>query len=299
MTALLLAWWLALPMIEVTGSTTCPMPAQVQERLSGLGLQADGGERHKAVLAGSDKRIHIALFGADGGVLAQRDLDKVGTCNELAEAVAVVLSTWEARIRPKLATPQVWPPERSPKEAATVAEATAERPKSMPFDAGIGLLASVAGGELALGAMVEGSLFPLDVPLALHLALWGTETRSLSIDEPRSTAKWWRMAMSLGPSFRLRRGPAGLDIHLGAILALLHVQGDGLLKNNADTTVQLGAEAGARGLWIWNNAAVWAGVTLLVYPGHEYLAVDGYDAVGELPRLEVQLALGLSLGRFL
>jgi hypothetical protein len=105
--------------------------------------------------------------------------------------------------------------------------------------------------------------------------------------------------MSAGPSLRLRRGPAALDLHLGGILALLHVQGDELWKTDADTAVQLGAEAGTRGLWIWNNAAVWAGISLFVYPGHEYLAIKGYDVVGELPRLDVQLALGLSLGRFL
>jgi hypothetical protein len=39
-------------------------------------------------------------------------------------------------------------------------------------------------------------------------------------------------------------------------------------------------------------------VDVLYWPGHDRLEIAGQAAQGELPHLEVQVALGLSLGRF-
>jgi hypothetical protein len=37
---------------------------------------------------------------------------------------------------------------------------------------------------------------------------------------------------------------------------------------------------------------------VLGYPGHDHLEIGGLGDGGQLPRLEVQIASGLSLGRF-
>jgi hypothetical protein len=89
-----------------------------------------------------------------------------------------------------------------------------------------------------------------------------------------------------------------LDLHAGGVIALLHVEGVGLPSTTSDTSAQLGIGAGLRGRWVWNNAAGWIGLDLLAYPGHDYLEIGGLGDRGQLPRLEVQIASGLSLGRF-
>ena len=42
----------------------------------------------------------------------------------------------------------------------------------------------------------------------------------------------------------------------------------------------------------------WIGADVLYWPGHDRLEIAGLAAEGELPHVEIQVALGLSLGRF-
>jgi hypothetical protein len=89
-----------------------------------------------------------------------------------------------------------------------------------------------------------------------------------------------------------------LDFHVGGVIALLHVEGAGLPSTASDTSAQFGIGTGLRGMWAWNNAAGWIGLDLLAYPGHDRLEIGDLGDGGQLPHLEVQVASGLSLGRF-
>jgi hypothetical protein len=170
----------------------------------------------------------------------------------------------------------------------------------MSFDAGLALLASITGGEAAFGAKLEGCLFPSSGSLGLDLALSATSTHSQSIALSVGTAEWVRAALSVGPTYRLRRNAAMLDLHAGPALALLHVRGSGLASTSSDTSGQLGVVAGLRGLWVWNNAAGWIGTDVYTYLGQDRLTIGNYGEVevGRLPRLEVQLSFGMGLGQF-
>jgi hypothetical protein len=168
----------------------------------------------------------------------------------------------------------------------------------MPFDAGLALVDSMAGGEAAFGARLEGCLFPGGGSFGLDVALSTTSTHSQSIATPASTAQWTRAALSVGPTYRLRRNAAMLDVHVGGVLALLHVRGTGLSSTASDTSGQLGLAAGLRGLWAWNNAAGWIGADVFTYPGQDRLTIGNYGEVGQLSHLDVQISLGLSLGQF-
>jgi hypothetical protein len=304
-TPLFLAVWLAYPVPEIAGDCTCPTPAEVRERLvpladSGAGETTDEIAPHRAYLSSTNQSVHVELLAADGNLLAERSLDRTGTCSDVAEAVAVVLATWEAKLNPNLATPVAplpAPPAPAPERVvATKAEPAPPRP--MPFDAGLALLASVVGGEAVFGARIEGCLFPSDVSIGLHAALSATSTHTQSIATPASDAQWMRAALSVGPNYRLGQAAPGLDVHASAVLALLHVQGAALPKTSSDTSLQLGLAAGLRGLWAWNNAAGWVGTDIFVYPGDDRLTIGNYGDVGRLSRLEVQIAVGMALGHF-
>jgi hypothetical protein len=104
--------------------------------------------------------------------------------------------------------------------------------------------------------------------------------------------------MMAGPQYRVTRNAMMLDVHAGGAVALLRVEGVGLPSTASDTSAQFGLGAGLRGMRGWNNAAGWIGLDLLVYPGRDQLNIGGLGDSGQLPHVEVQIATGLSLGRF-
>jgi hypothetical protein len=246
--------------------------------------------------------VHVELLGSDGRLLAERTLNRTGSCADLAEAVAVVISTWEAEFNPNIATSVTLPPPApalSPAPASTEVVTEKRLPAArLRFDVGIGLVASIAGGEVVPGAKLAASLSPSSGHLGLALALSASSTHSQSVGSLIGSAHWTRAALAAGPQYRLGRGALLLDLHADGVIALLHVEGVGLPATASHTSAEFGMAAGLRGMWAWNNAAGWIGLDLLAYPGHDHLEIAGFGDRGQLPRVEVQVALGLSLGRF-
>jgi len=306
-TAMVLALWLAHPGMEVTGDSTCPTPAEVRQQLAALALSPDGDAAarpaaHRANISSAGASIHVELLSLDGQLVAERALERTGSCGDVAEAIAVIIAAWEATFNPNLATPVVEPPKPPHYEpgSALAQREDAKSPPShpIPFDAGLALLASIAGGEAAFGAKLESGLFPDSGSLGLDVALSATSTHTQSIAMPAVAAQWTRAALSAGPTYRLRRNPTALDVHAGGALALLHVQGSGLSSTSSDTSAQLGVTAGLRFIWAWNNAAAWLGTDVFTYPGQDRLTIGNYGEVGQLPHVEVQIAVGISAGQF-
>jgi hypothetical protein len=133
--------------------------------------------------------------------------------------------------------------------------------------------------------------------VGLGLAAFGTTTRSELVAPAPAEARWTRVALAAGPEARFSRGRTLLGAHLHGLAALLHVEGAGLATTASDSSAQFGAAGGLRVGRSWGNATPWVGADLLFWPGHERLEIAGLGARGELPRLELQFALGLSLGR--
>jgi hypothetical protein len=292
MTSLLLALWLAL---NVQGDLTCPSPAEVSQNLARLvpGREAGPAEA-RAYLSTGEGFINIELLGPDGGLVADRRLDRAGSCAEMAEAVAVILAAWQAKFSPTLATTVVEPPAVA---VAAPAPAVGSRPPVL-FDVGMAALTSLVSGKAAFGGKLEGVLSPFANPAGFHLAISAASSHTQTSASPSVEAQWIRPALSVGPNLRLRGQTLALDVHGDAVLALLRVQGVGLTKTSSDTGAQFGLAAGLRGLWTWNRAAAWIGADLFIYPGQDNLTVGNSDRVGRLPHLEIQVALGFSLGRF-
>jgi hypothetical protein len=243
--------------------------------------------------------VHVELLGSDGRLLAERTLERTGSCADLAEAAAVVISTWEAEFRPDVATSVVLPLAPPPPPTSPKVQVVQPQPEpTLRFDVGIGLLASIAGGEVVPGVTVAASLSSPGGHLGLAAALSASSNHSQSLGSVTGAAHWTRVALTAGPQYRLTRNAMMLDIRAGGALALLRVEGVGLPSTASDTSAQFGLGAGLRGMRAWNNAAGWIGLDVFVYPGRDQLDVGGLGASGQLPRVEVQIASGLSLGRF-
>ena len=205
----LLALWLAQPALDVGGDSTCPSPSAVRERLgeiTDVGAATSQSDRHRANLSSVGGKVHVELLGEDGRLLAERTLEQTGSCSDLSEAAAVVLSTWEAEFNPHIAASVVLPPSaasvRAETSPAVVAKAHApEAP--LRFDVGLALLGSIAGGEVVPGAKLEGSLFPTSSRLGLGAALSASSTHSQSVDSSPGDVHWMRVALTVGPKYRL------------------------------------------------------------------------------------------------
>jgi hypothetical protein len=91
------------PMVTVTGKTDCPTAAEVTARLGDLlSRRADGGGADIAELRADDVAIRLTLRTAQGKAMGQRTLPRTFSCAELADAIGVVLKTWETDIHPEL-----------------------------------------------------------------------------------------------------------------------------------------------------------------------------------------------------
>jgi hypothetical protein len=291
-TSILLALWLAL---DVQGDLTCPNPAEVSQNLARLLPSREAGPSDPRVfLSAGEWGINIELLGPDGWLFAERRLDRAGSCAEMAEAVAVILAAWQAKFSPTLATAVIKPPP----ESVAAHSPTIESKRSVLFDVGIAALTSLVNGKAAFGAKLEGVLLPFANPLGFHLAVSASSSHTQTIESPAVAAQWLRPALSVGPNLRWHGQTLALDVHGDAVLALLRVKGVGLAEPSSDTGAQFGLAASLRGLWTWNHAAAWIGADLLAYPGQDNLTIGNHEKVGQLPHLEIQVALGFSLGRF-
>jgi hypothetical protein len=294
-TTLLLALWLAL---DVQGTLTCPTPGEVSQHLARLLPETKKAEQAPhAYLSAGEGFVTIELLGPEGGLLAERRLDRSGSCADMAEAVAVILTAWQAKFSPTVSPSVIEPPAPAPAAAAEPApEVVSKRP--LLFDTGIAALTSIVGSEAAFGAKLEGTLTPFAHGLGFHVAASLSSNHKQATTNENVTAWWIRPALSVGPNLRLQGTSLALDIHGDAVLALLHISGSGLSQSASDTTLQFGLAAGARGLWIWSYGAVWIGADLLGYPGQDNLTTGKDVKVGQLPHLEIQVSLGIALGRF-
>ncbi len=301
-----LAIGLMLSGVDVVGEGPCPAPAEVSRRLAEMRPAADTsgdgppGAHRLARLSRAGGRVHVELVNPDGLRLDERALEANERCEDLAAAVAVVVAAWEAQLDPRVGAARVSLPAPPAGNAAAVAAVQPPRPpprSPASFELGLALLASLTGGQMAPGARLAGWIAPAGWRVGLGLAAFGTTSRSEAVVPAPAEARWTRIAFAAGPEARFMLGRTMVGVHLQGLAALLHVEGAGLAMNASDSSAQFGTAAGLRVGRSWGNATPWVGADLLFWPGHERLEIAGLGARGELPRLELQLALGLSLGR--
>ena len=316
MLGLLIGIWLGHPLVVVDGEGTCPAPSDVEARLGALLPQVDEREpQHRAVLDHSAAGLQVDLRRDDGERLAQRVLDARGSCADLAAATAVVIAAWEARLNPEIAARMKLPggdnpvPVPVPKPELKTADSAPPRPSHVGLEGGIGVVASMAGSDIAPGLTIQGALMSPGDRFGATMALSGAARRDQVLDNANgATAGWMRGVLALGADARLH-GSSQLifDLHVEALLGLLRVEGASGASNadplatwssQSDIGAQVGAGAGVRVMRAWGALGVWFGLGARAWPGHQRLVVEGEpQATGEVPRYEGELALGVSWRR--
>jgi hypothetical protein len=312
------------PPVVVSGACACPAPANVEAQLAAL---AGGGasqlspdptatERHHAELTcPGDGSVDVVLRRANGERIADRELAAQGSCGDLASAIAVIIGAWEADLDPRvdasiaLPAPPVAAPAPPPQPPAVLADREEPRtpiqasvppapPRGLRFSVGVGLLASLTGGRVTPGATVEGDVLPAGGHLGVAGAVTATTARDSSVGTLSDAAQWSRVTLGLGPDARFTLAATRIDLQAQAIAAVLTIGGHGVPSPSSGSSPQFGGAAAVRTAWAWGTSAVWVGTQVLIFPGDDRLVVKGLPDQGHLPHIELQLASGLSLGRF-
>jgi hypothetical protein len=255
----------------------------------------DGTEQDRAVLSETPGGgLHIELVKPDGGRIAERDLGRTGPCWDLASASAVVIATWEAQLRPQ----RVRPVKLAADEDVRASGAGA--PPTATYDAGVSGLGSLAGGQAAAGLLVDGSWAPAGYSLGVYGSAEFTTTRDTAVGGFVGTVGYWRPSAGLGPRYRLAGRDLRADLHAALLAGWLSMKASGLTTNDSDSVGQLGADAGLRIGPAWDGLVPWVGLGAQYWPGHEHMQVNINGALEQhdVPRFDLRLTVGVSLGHF-
>ncbi len=328
----LLLMLMAHPLVQVSGTTTCPDPVEVEDRLRQLLPDgAEGIPPDRAVLSADGTKIEIELRRGSGGLLGRRHLPASASCRDLAAAVAAVVAAWEAELKPALApspeldrpsTPiHVLPPPRLPPPRATAPRPeppAAPPPSELPplpppppplpppaqppplpsaaFDLGAGAGVSWAS-SLAPTLALQGSSAPAGWRLGWRAALavdW-LRTSPLGL----GNARWTRAELHAGPRFRVGKGRFRIDLHSEAIAAAAIASGSDYPNDLTDFGLDLGVGAGLRALRVGGHHAFWLDIAASGWPHRTTLRIESIPSTSyALPALRVGAILGASLGRF-
>lgn len=300
--------------VAVSGACRCPKPPDVQTALGRLEnrrapkppLESTALERYDAVLT---CRVHgtvdVVLQRAGGEPIADRALAARGSCRARASAIAVIIGAWEADIDPHISPSvalsavaislPVAPSSVSSNARRSPAPAA---PPTVSLSAGVGMLASFAGGQAVPGAMIAADVLPRGGHLGLATTITATMSRDSSIGSLSGAARWSRVTAGVGPDMRFDLGATRLDLQMQGVVAALSVTGSGIPSISSENSPQLGGALALRASWELGTSAIWAGAQALVFPGNDRLVVQGVTDQGRLPHVELQLAAGMTLGRF-
>jgi hypothetical protein len=260
----------------------------------------------------------VRLRTGNGALVAEKRLPTVLTCSERADAVAVILAAWEARLQSGARTSLPLPPDDSPPTGAgavsaiapppsppPLASATdlttaapAENPVSSPpwqFTLGAGAFGSFAGSDLRGGATIEATAGRRASPYAIGVSgfLVGDHQADLS----NGQGAWWRMGATLDGRRTFSADTADLEARLAIALARLEVEGKSFPSTGTDVLVDPGLVGGLRLISQNKTLRPWLDLGLAYWPRTHALMVSGTDRSIDLPHFELMLGVGLSFGR--
>jgi hypothetical protein len=248
-------WSLALGQsLLVASPQDCPAAAVVDARVREiLGLSADDALAESATIAREGSSLRVTVRGTDERVLGERLLQADGNCAELAGTVAVVVATWISDVHPEYVgslpvepspvLPEPTPPH--PKDAGIDARQVppaASPPRQLLFGVALGAQLSAASatpfGALGVRFVPRRSGFGL----AAAAAVTGARRVALS----SGSLRYFRWPLTLGPVFRAPLAGAELDLHAGAALSWLRLEGVDFSPSATRNALAAGGFAAAR-----------------------------------------------------
>jgi hypothetical protein len=282
----------AAPAVTVVGSSECPSPAEVAVQLAPL-LPASAMVPNIALLETRGSSVHIVLSSSDGDRIGERQLERSGTCDELAAAAAVVIATWQTAVRREFVTPLPSPPagqaHASRKPASSPA---ATKRMEGEVDVGLGMSFDMVGHAAAgaLGIWLAPAGFWGGLRVSAMLSGWRQEELG------EGHLRWTRWALLLGPEARLLAGPAVASVRLQAAFGILRLTGGGFEENRSHQAPALAVGSGLRVALRSVGWRPWIGLEGLFWPRAETAGEIPGGSTFRIPRWQMVLGGGVAVG---
>ena len=262
--------------VRIESTTPCPTAAAVEARLQALG-SAPSGAPDRALVRDVGGKLTLILLRADGSAVVERQIEVQGSCADLAGAVALIITVWQAQEHPALPrapslAPAPPPPERRP----------------FSLEARTDVFASFAGTDVSPGAALLAEVWRRRWGLAVSVS--GTTPREQALG--RGRAAWSRASVGLGPARRLIAGWARVDLRLEALFGLTAARGSGYQTNEAPVGSTFGGGAGLGVSHAFGNLVISAGAAGAFWLAQE-LAVDASGDRRAVPRAEARAGAGV------
>lgn len=271
---------LAFAFTSLVEGETCPAPEAVEPRVRAiLQLPPTRELTEGFVVERREAGLFVELRSAEGATIGQRTLPKEGTCEELAQAAAVVLSAWlndahpdfagalpePSVVEPSQAEPQAPPPASPspPQQSQTPPPKAAPQRVLWPYrwELGLGVGADVSG-EVAAAGTLRAAVLPIDSGLGLSVTALIDATRSHRLGD--GEVIWRRWPLALAPTWRWSERAWQLDASLGPALAWLHFVGQGFEPDKRQDGVTWAGYADLR-IASRGKLGFWGGLSALAY----------------------------------
>lgn len=304
--------WLAFEALAV--GETCPASVDVETRVRAiLHLTAEQTLAESFLVERHESGLYVELRGVDANVIGQRTVPSAGSCDELAQAAAVVLAAWLTDVHPDFAGALPPPPVEEPKPEEPPAEEPPVEKKPEPiafagkaaqgdepvnatpaaryvWDFALGLGADYSASELALAGVVGVGLLPEKSGLGLSAFAVATTSRQRALGP--GTFDWRRWPLGLGPTLRLSRPAFVLDASAGPAVAWLHFSGSVFDRNFQPNGAVWGGFLNLRAATGGRHWSAFGALQGQYYPAESRVYASGVQDDWALP----QLSLGAFVG---
>jgi hypothetical protein len=319
--SLIRLWALLVPVLfafqSLVVGETCPAPVDVEARvLRILHLGPDRELSEGFAVERRESGLYVELRLADSTLIGQRTLPADGTCDELAQAAAVVLSAWLSDVHPDFATelppappPKIPPdsglppplPAAPPSPQPLAASPPPRAPTPRPWEAGLALGADISGGTFAAAGYLLASYAPAPQGLGLSVFAGASWFREEPLGPDPGSVDWWRWPLGIGPSWRAVSGRVAWDASAGPALGWLHFVGSNFDHTSGQDGLELGGFLSLRASSRGRRAGVFGLANAQLYPGDFAAQANGPANGLEGPWLAPvpKFSLGLALGAWL
>lgn len=297
---------------SLVAGETCPAPVDVEARVrSILHLAPEQQLSEGFVVERHESGLYVELRSADSTLIGQRTLPAEGSCDELAQAAAVVLSAWLNDAHPDFAgalppapAPAPEPtPEPSPEPEPMVAPTPAPTPVAPPappprrapsrrLKVGVGVGAELSGESFAPAALVTLAFMPVASGWGLSSLFGASSSRQIPLG-PGQVA-WRRWPFGIGPSFRVAAANIAFEASAGPAFAWLHLNGSNFARSEAQDGLEWGGLLQLRAESTGSRWGVFGQASAQYYPEDSgaYASSSTEQWFAPVPRFSVGLSVG-------
>jgi hypothetical protein len=292
--------------VDVRTSAPCPSAAGISDRLKPLLPPADtNGARDVALIDVLDVRpdssadVLIRLLRPDTSEIGNRRVGLTGTCEDMAEAVAAILATWETDTQPE-SSPAEEPAASMVKEEPTVAAGTPLQTSAWNVLVGTGTGLSFIDGVAANG-MAEVVVGKGDSAWQLRAGANVQTARTLTLSSGQ--ADWQHTTFAAGLLWRTLGSAWRLSVDAGPVLGWATIEGSGFSPSRKQRVFEYGPTAGVRVGRTWGRWTLWAETRANLWlPAVQATAKDPVSgqavASADVTSVDTSVGLGLSVVLF-